>query len=162
MAASEGPGEPSANPRGRDVDPPPSHLRSAIMARVKSSDTSPEMKVRSALHRLGYRYVLHNKRLPGCPDLSFPSRRVAIFVHGCFWHRHPGCKRASTPVSRATYWAKKFNRNVERDLNAQRQLNTMGWTVVILWECELKSTLWLVNLIETLDLPGHERCKNSE
>jgi DNA mismatch endonuclease, patch repair protein len=139
-----------------------SRLRSAIMARVKSSNTTPEMKVRSALHRLGYRYVLHNKKLPGRPDLSFPSRKVALFVHGCFWHRHPGCKRASSPVNRADYWAKKFNRNIERDVHAQRRLQAMGWTVVVLWECELKSPLWLTNVVDALEHVRQCRCKNSE
>ena len=117
--------------------------RSAIMARVRSWDTTPERLVRSTLHKLGYRYRLHDARLPGKPDLSFPSRRVALFVHGCFWHRHPSCKRASTPVARQEYWLKKFERTTARDLRNRVELEQNGWTVLIIWECQLRGARWV-------------------
>lgn len=136
----------------------PSPSRSAIMARVRSSNTGPEFKVRSALHKLGYRYMLHNKRLIGTPDLCFPSRRVVIFVHGCFWHRHPNCKRASTPATRSEYWLEKFRRNVARDSSVQAELEAAGWKVITIWECELKSPTWLARVTNILDeLPAISR-----
>jgi len=124
--------------------------RSAIMAAVRSSNTTPERIVRSALHRLGYRYRLHDRHLPGKPDLSFPSRRVALFVHGCFWHRHPGCRRASTPVARQNYWLAKFERNVTRDSKTQQTLEQQGWRVIVVWECQLR-TDWISRVQEALD-----------
>ena len=100
-------------------------------------DTAPEMLVRRLLHRLGYRFRLHRKDLPGRPDLVFPGRRAAIQVHGCFWHQHPGCAHAHIPKSRQDYWIPKFARNIERDRDNQRRLIEMGWRVMILWECEV-------------------------
>jgi DNA mismatch endonuclease, patch repair protein len=117
--------------------------RRAIMAKVRRQNTAPELKVRSVLHRLGFRYVLHDARLPGKPDLAFPSRRVAIFVHGCFWHRHDRCRRAAMPKARSDYWRKKFDRNVERDRHNHVALRTLGWRVIVVWECELKATDWI-------------------
>jgi DNA mismatch endonuclease (patch repair protein) len=125
--------------------------RSAIMARVRSWNTTPERIVRSALHKLGYRYRLHDPRLPGRPDLSFPSRRVALFVHGCFWHRHPNCKRASTPVARQEYWCTKFERTTARDSRNCVELEQNGWTVLILWECQLRSIDWIPRVQRALD-----------
>lgn len=125
--------------------------RSAIMAQVRSRNTTPERVVRSTLHRLGYRYRLHNSRLPGKPDLTFPSRRIALFVHGCFWHRHPNCKRAATPSARQDYWLKKFERNVLRDNRNRSELERMGWTVLIVWECQLRDGGWVAVVRAALD-----------
>jgi DNA mismatch endonuclease, patch repair protein len=108
------------------------------MRRVKSTNTSPELKVRSLLHRLGFRFRLHRKDLPGSPDIILPKHRTAIFVHGCFWHRHAGCHNASTPSSRQEYWMPKFLRNVERDRKNQEKLRLEGWQVIVVWECETR------------------------
>jgi len=108
------------------------------MRAVKSVDTGPEMIVRRMLHKLGYRYRLHRKDLPGKPDLVFPSRKAVIFVHGCFWHGH-NCKRgARTPKTNIPYWTNKIRRNVERDAQAISDLKAAGWRVLVIWECELK------------------------
>ena len=112
--------------------------RSEIMRRVRSTDTSPERAVRSLLHRLGYRFRLHRKDLPGTPDMVLPRHRVVVFVHGCFWHRHPGCARATTPSSNRAYWQRKFQRTVARDRKVRKRLNALGWKVVVVWECQLK------------------------
>lgn len=114
-------------------------LRSTVMAAIKGKNTKPEMVVRSACHQLGLRYRLHRKDLPGTPDLVFPKYRLCIFVHGCFWHRHPGCKLAYTPKSKLDFWLPKLAKNVERDLNAQQALVAQGWRVVIIWECHTKN-----------------------
>lgn len=113
-----------------------SQQRSDIMRRVKSSNTTPERAVRSLLHRMGYRFRLHRKDLPGTPDIVLPRYRTAIFVHGCFWHRHFGCVRASTPASRQEYWLPKFERTLARDKQNKHLLKKMGWKVVVIWECE--------------------------
>lgn len=114
--------------------------RSARMARVRGRDTKPEIVVRRLVHGLGYRYRLHRKDLPGRPDLVFPGRRAVIFVHGCFWHRHPdpSCKLARLPKSRRDFWEPKLARNRQRDLDVEQRLNESGWRVLILWECELR------------------------
>ena len=109
------------------------------MRRVRSVNTAPEIKVRSLLHRLGFRFRLHRKDLPGNPDIVLPKHSAVIFVHGCFWHRHPGCSRATTPASHRDYWLPKFSRTVERDFKNQEQLRSSGWKVVVVWECELKN-----------------------
>lgn len=107
------------------------------MGRIRGVDTGPEMAVRRAAHRLGYRFRLHRRSLPGRPDLVFPSRRAAIFVHGCFWHRHEGCRKASMPKTRVEFWQAKFARNVERDAEVQERLRAAGWRVLVVWECEI-------------------------
>jgi DNA mismatch endonuclease (patch repair protein) len=112
--------------------------RSSVMRAVKARNTKPEMKVRQLLHRAGYRYRLHRKDLPGRPDIVFPSKRAVIFVHGCFWHQHPGCPRADRPSSNNDYWTKKLDRNVERDKVNIAELKREGWKSLILWECEIK------------------------
>jgi len=110
------------------------------MSAVKSEDTEPEMIVRRLVHRMGYRYRLHDKKLPGKPDLVFRSRQKVIFVHGCFWHRH-SCKGGqSSPATNAEYWQAKFQRNKIRDRKARRELRRDGWSVLIVWECQTKST----------------------
>lgn len=111
--------------------------RSALMKRVRRSDTTPEMVVRRALHRRGFRYVLNDRRLPGSPDLVFPSRRKVIFVHGCFWHYHQGCARAKIPSTRPEFWAPKLAANRARDKAAVSALRRAGWRVMTVWECEL-------------------------
>lgn len=114
--------------------------RSEVMRRVRSSDTRPEIVVRRIAHRLGYRFRLHRKDLPGTPDLVFPSRRKIIFVHGCFWHQHPdpNCKGARKPKSNQEYWLPKLQRNVERDRQARSALENAGWSVLEIWECETR------------------------
>jgi DNA mismatch endonuclease (patch repair protein) len=112
--------------------------RSDIMRRVRSTDTTPERKVRSLLHKLGFRFRLQRRDLPGKPDIVLPKRRTVIFVHGCFWHRHPGCSRATTPSSSQEYWLPKFRRTIERDKKNQDELRRQGWNVIVVWECEVK------------------------
>ncbi|MGC8494945.1 MAG: very short patch repair endonuclease [Syntrophobacteraceae bacterium] len=116
--------------------------RSIVMSRVRSRDTKPEWILRSGLHRLGFRYRLGNRHLPGKPDLLFPKYRAAVFVHGCYWHRHPGCKDATTPKSNTDFWIRKFAENIERDRRTEEKLAAAGWRVMVVWECELmKETL---------------------
>lgn len=114
--------------------------RSANMRRIASKGMKPELFVRRMAHRLGYRFRLHRADLPGKPDLVFPGRKKVIFVHGCFWHQHdaPTCKAAHTPRSNTEYWGPKLARNVQRDTRAQAQLAAAGWSVLTLWECELR------------------------
>jgi DNA mismatch endonuclease (patch repair protein) len=113
--------------------------RSERMSRVRARDTRPELLVRRIAHGLGYRYRLHQRDLPGKPDLVFPARRKVILIHGCFWHRHPdpACKLARMPKSRLEFWEPKFARNRARDEKVLEQLAESGWTVLTLWECEL-------------------------
>lgn len=120
------------------------------MSRVGSKDTSAEIRVRRAAHALGLRYRLHRRDLPGTPDLVFPRHRVALFVHGCFWHRHPGCRKASTPKSRQDFWRNKFERNVERDRAAILKLKQLGWRPEVVWECETKNPIELMEIIRGL------------
>ena len=123
---------------GTAVDTLTKEERSARMARIRGKDTKPEMLVRRALHRLGYRYRLHRKELPGRPDVVFPARKLVLFVHGCFWHAHPGCKIANMPKSRREYWNAKFARNKDRDERNATMLAQAGWRVMTIWECETK------------------------
>lgn len=116
--------------------------RSWVMSRVRGKNTRPERAARSLLHFLGYRFTVNgpkNKDLPGKPDIVLPRFRTVIFVHGCFWHRHKSCKRATTPKSNQDYWLPKFERNVQRDNDNQRALKKAGWKVIVVWECELKN-----------------------
>ncbi|MEN5033689.1 very short patch repair endonuclease [Pseudomonas sp. TWI929] len=117
------------------VDQP---TRSRIMAAVTGKNTQPEIALRRFLHALGYRFRLHRKDLPGKPDIVMPKLRTCIFVHGCFWHRHAGCRYAVLPKTRSEFWAAKFSRNVERDLENVQALEALGWKVMIVWECEIK------------------------
>ena len=110
--------------------------RSWNMSRIKSGNTKPEIIVRSLLHKLGYRFRLHRKDLPGKPDIVLPRYKSVIFVHGCFWHRHKGCKNATSPKTKIIFWREKFKANVERDRKVQKELNSMGWSIQIIWECE--------------------------
>lgn len=108
------------------------------MSRVKGKDTKPEMRLRRLVHGLGFRYRLHGRDLPGTPDLVFPGRKAVIFMHGCFWHRHPGCVLTRMPKSRVEFWRAKLEGNRQRDLRHQRELSELGWRVLVVWECELR------------------------
>jgi DNA mismatch endonuclease (patch repair protein) len=107
-----------------------------MMSRIRGKGTKPELLVRSAAHRLGYRYRLHVRSLPGSPDLVFPRRKLALFVHGCFWHRHEDCPYCYVPKSNIQFWREKFRINVQRDKRARTGLEEMGWRVAVVWECE--------------------------
>ncbi len=109
-----------------------------MMSGIRSKNTRPEMIVRSWLHRNGYRFRLHRKDLPGKPDVVLPKYKTVIFVHGCFWHRHEGCKKATTPKNNKEFWEKKFSENMERDKVCYLKLKDLGWKVVVIWECETK------------------------
>lgn len=111
------------------------------MGRIKGKDTSPERLVRSLLHRLGFRFRLHMKSLPGKPDIVLPRYRTVVFVHGCFWHRHQGCKNCTTPTNNREFWVRKLNGNATRDQMHTRSLARMGWHVIVVWECELEGNL---------------------
>ncbi len=111
--------------------------RSELMSRIRGKDSGPEMRLRRLIHRLGYRYRLHVKNLPGTPDLVFPSRRAVIFMHGCFWHHHEGCKLARLPKSKLDFWKKKLESNKNRDASQQLRLHELGWRVLVVWESEL-------------------------
>ena len=112
--------------------------RSWNMSKIKSKDTKPELKVRKILYKLGYRFRLHRKDLPGKPDIVLPKYRTAIFVNGCFWHRHENCIEASRPKSNSEYWENKLDKNVERDLKKYQLLREDNWKVIVFWECELE------------------------
>lgn len=114
--------------------------RSWNMSRIQGKDTKPELALRSLLHRNGYRFRLHDRRLPGSPDIVLPKHRTAIFVNGCFWHRHEGCSKAYTPASRTDFWKAKFEATVARDAKKISELRTQGWNVLTVWECELQDT----------------------
>lgn len=111
--------------------------RSYNMAQIKGRDTKPELTVRRLLHSLGYRYRLHDPRLPGRPDIVFVGRHKVVFVHGCFWHRHLNCKFAYTPKSRVEFWCRKFEQNKARDARDLERIAAQGWEALVLWECEI-------------------------
>lgn len=117
-----------------------SDVRSRIMSRIRGANTRPEMLVRRALHRRGLRYRLHRRDLPGRPDMVFAGSRAVLFIHGCFWHRHLGCAKATTPVNNAEFWHDKFNANVARDRRQIEALIEAGWRVRVVWECEIGRT----------------------
>jgi DNA mismatch endonuclease, patch repair protein len=122
--------------------------RSKLMASVRSTNTRPELAVRRVLHRLGYRFRLHSNDLPGKPDVILPKWRVAVLVHGCFWHHHRRCPKATLPKSHVLFWTRKLNDNRRRDRKVQRQLNNLGWRVCVVWECEVAD---IETLAEALD-----------
>ncbi|TXH13736.1 MAG: DNA mismatch endonuclease Vsr [Gammaproteobacteria bacterium] len=127
--------------------------RSRLMKRVKQKNTAPEKLVRSLLHRLGYRFRIHRKDLPGTPDIVLPSRRVAIFVHGCFWHGHD-CRRGRAPASNLEYWGPKIASNRDRDSRKAAALVSAGWRVVVVWECELDDEPALISRVSSLLVVG--------
>lgn len=143
--------------RGTDVFD--RETRSAVMRRVKGRDTSPELKVRRALTRLGARYRLHRKDLPGSPDVVMPGRRLVLFVHGCFWHGHDCARGARTPKANRDYWLGKVARNRARDERARAELAAEGWRVETIWECELKHEAALNDRLRALLSlgPQHEQ-----
>lgn len=123
---------------GNDVDTVDAATRSRMMSGIRSKNTQPEMAVRRFLHAKGYRYRIHRTDLAGKPDIVIPRLKTCIFVHGCFWHRHPGCPYATTPKTRPEFWDEKFQKNVARDLANIAALDAGGWNVLIIWECQLK------------------------
>lgn len=126
------------------------------MGRVRSSDTQPELFVRRALYAAGLRYRLHPKDVPGRPDVVFRARQIALFVHGCFWHRHPGCKATRTPKSRVTFWKAKFAENVARDRRVVKALTAAGWRVIVLWECEARDAARVAEVVaEIAQVPSN-------
>ena len=122
--------------------------RSENMRRIRSKDTGPEMTVRRLVHGMGYRYRLHRKDLPGNPDLVFPGKRKVIFIHGCFWHQHSGCRDGRLPKSNQSYWIPKLERNKDRDKSAIQKLESAGWVSLVIWECEIKDLDALKEKIE--------------
>jgi DNA mismatch endonuclease (patch repair protein) len=138
--------------------------RSERMSRIRSKDTKPELSLRKALHALGFRFRLGDKKLPGKPDIVLPRYRTLIFVHGCFWHRHEGCKVANTPKSNVEFWKEKFARNVSRDSRVMTDAQALGWSVLIAWECEVNSrdkaaqtAAAMAQVIRGIALPGNSR-----
>lgn len=122
------------------------------MSLVKAKDTKPELRVRHLIYSLGYRYRLHGVGLPGKPDIVFKGRKKAIFIHGCFWHRHEGCALARLPKSRRDFWVSKLEGNKKRDIESQKKLDAMGWRFLVVWECELQDEAKLISrLIDFLD-----------
>jgi len=126
---------------------PPTPARSALMSRIRGKNTTPEIVVRRAAHRLGLRFRLHRRDLPGTPDIAIRKYRLVIFVHGCFWHRHEGCRRCTTPKTRTDFWNEKFRKNVERDQRGEDALRKGGWNVLIIWECQTKHPIALDALL---------------
>jgi DNA mismatch endonuclease (patch repair protein) len=132
-----------------------SDRRSENMRAIRSRNTAPEVAVRSVLHKMGYRFRLHRKGLPGRPDVVFPVRRKVVFVHGCFWHQHEGCAEGRIPSSRPEYWEPKLRGNRERDRRHLEALNVLGWDPLVIWECEIKNTEILAERLQRfLGPPG--------
>jgi DNA mismatch endonuclease, patch repair protein len=134
--------------------------RSWNMGRIRGTDTQPEKLVRRVLHRMGYRFRIQNRRLPGKPDVVMQRYKAVIFVHGCFWHRHPGCKFSYTPKSQIDFWRRKFSDTIERDRRTEVLLRESGWNVVIVWECEAKdSALLSQRLRAKIGAPNYTRAR---
>jgi DNA mismatch endonuclease, patch repair protein len=127
--------------------------RSRMMAGIRGRDTKPELRVRRYLHRAGLRFRLHDRRLPGRPDIVLPRFRTVVFVHGCFWHQHPGCRFAYMPTSNRQFWQEKLSRNVNRDRERQANLASVGWRVIVVWECETKSEDHLTEVARIIRSP---------
>jgi DNA mismatch endonuclease (patch repair protein) len=124
--------------------------RSANMRAVRGKDTGPEMAVRRAAHGLGLRFRLHRKDLPGCPDLVFPKWRTAVYVNGCFWHRHQGCRRAKLPSSNVDFWKKKLAANVARDARNYAALEKLGWRCEVIWQCDVRDEQSAVDAVRRI------------
>jgi DNA mismatch endonuclease (patch repair protein) len=123
------------------------------MAAIRSSNTVPEIILRQKLHGLGFRFRVHRKDLPGRPDIVLPKYKTVVFVNGCFWHQHQGCSLSHWPQSRQEYWEPKLNKNVDRDKRNQERLRELGWKVIVVWECELKSPDEVASRIEAMLRP---------
>ena len=121
--------------------------RSEVMSNIRSKNTKPEIKLRKALFAEGYRYLLHDKKLPGKPDIVLTKYKTAIFVHGCFWHYHKNCPEGRIPKSNIVFWKNKLLNNVKRDLKHQRELKRSGWNVIVIWECELEDKKTIKNKV---------------
>jgi DNA mismatch endonuclease, patch repair protein len=117
--------------------PVPLSSRSELMGRIRSKNTGPEKVVRSALHKLGYRFRLHIAQLPGVPDIALPKHRAVVLVHGCFWHQHEGCRRSARPKTNRAFWDAKLDRNIARDRENLQRLEALGWRVLVVWSCEV-------------------------
>ena len=126
------------NVAGLSMDRLTPAARSALMARVRSKDTSPEIAVRKMLYQMGFRFRLHRRDLPGAPDIVLPGRKKVVWVHGCFWHRHSACRYATTPKSNRRFWNSKFRKNVRRDEENRLRLEELGWLSIVVWQCELR------------------------
>ena len=124
--------------------------RSRMMSNIKGKNTKPEITVRSLLHRQGFRFRIHDRSLPGKPDIVLKKYKAVIFIHGCYWHRHENCKLASTPTQNAEFWNKKFNDNVRRDSEVYCQLKALGWRIAIIWECGIRDKSNLPTYIKSL------------
>ena len=122
--------------------------RSDVMSKIRSKNTKPEKLLRSALHKQGYRFRIHRKDLPGKPDIVFPKQKLAIFVHGCFWHFHKDCREGRIPSSNSTFWKEKLEKNITKDEKAVCILSLMGWNVLTVWECDIEERIALV--LETI------------
>ncbi|WP_081991852.1 very short patch repair endonuclease [Collimonas arenae] len=127
-------------------------VRSRMMASIRGKNTKPEMTVRQFLHSKGFRYRLHVRSLPGCPDLVLPKYRLVIFVHGCFWHQHAGCRYATTPDQNSEKWQLKFAQNIERDRRNMDQLRANGWRVIVVWECSVRTAGSIASLDSLVDM----------
>ncbi len=133
--------------------------RSWIMARVKGANTRPELLVRSIVHRMGFRFRLHRRDLPGCPDMVLPKHHKVMFVHGCFWHGHEGCPRSGPSDDNRAFWEKKLAGNIDRDERNLRALETLGWKVLVIWTCETKDVQRLQATLDRFLLERHEEAE---
>lgn len=127
--------------------------RIRLMSRVRAKDTKPELVVRSFLHRNGHRFRLHVKSLPGTPDIVLPRYKTVIDIRGCFWHRHPGCKKTTTPSTHVDFWQKKFTDNISRDQRIEAELQRLGWHVIVIWECEVINGSFRQRIENDLPMP---------
>jgi DNA mismatch endonuclease (patch repair protein) len=130
-----------------DMDIVTSEKRSSMMSGIRGRDTQPELRVRQVAHRLGLRFRLNRRDLPGSPDLVLPGRGKVVFVHGCFWHSHGGCKYAYKPKSNVEFWSNKLQKNINRDIRVKRELEIEGWDVVVIWECETRDERRLAGIL---------------
>lgn len=131
--------------------------RSRLMGRIRGKNTKPEMAVRRIAHHLGFRFRLHRRDMPSSPDLVFPRLRKVVFVHGCYWHRHPGCRLAYEPKSNVEFWREKFAANVARDQKALEELRVQGWDTLVIWECEAKDSQFVTSRLLAYFGPSEDR-----
>lgn len=143
----------------KPIEAPVSSRKSREMSRVGGKNTAPEVLVRSVLHAAGLRFRLHDRELPGTPDIVLPRWRTVVLVHGCFWHRHKGCPRASLPKTRRDFWAKKLRGNVRRDRANRTALEAMGWRVIEIWECDVRREHFAGGLLKAFKRPAYSRRK---